>query len=369
MALRASSSHLRFTDEIRSAVFCEERRCGWCHLLGWLFQNVKWFHLRWSCRVGWSCSQINTPYDAVLSNFSDCIGHGSMCVDVRSNVSPLILPISHSTLCWLLIPFLVHPSLVKWQPGWRITPLLWGSGKRAVALMANAVLWPTKRFSKHPELPFSIFILQGLTVWQHRTLWEHQLELYCTCFSLEGHGRFQYGIWIQGAGGQMPGRNRPWHQSSDAAPNAEVRWSTAILQKSSKCFATVVLFDLGFFHVPAHGFIATAQREPKIHKSAVDEVDMLLLTLEPSHLSQPTCFQAQLGYLAQALLHDLTLHKSAWSSKLPGADSDHERPEPSIPIPDLEHWLNKQNASNASNASNALGLLPQSAHSPLSYQI
>ena len=182
--------------------------------------------------------------------------------------------------------------------------------------MANAVLWPTKRFSKHPELPFSIFILQGLTVWQHRTLWEHKLEH--RCFSLEGHGRFQYGMWIQGAGGQMPGRNRPWHQSSDAAPNAEVRWSTAILQKSSKCFATVVLFDLGFFHVPAHGSIATAQREPKIHKSAADEVDMLLLTLEPSHLSHPTFFQAQLGYLAQALLHDLTLHKSAWSSKLPG---------------------------------------------------
>ena len=57
-----------------------------------------------------------------------------------------------------------------------------------------------------PQLPFSIFILQGLTMWQHRTLWEHKLEH--RCFSLEGHGRFQFGIWQQrqGPGGQMPGQ-------------------------------------------------------------------------------------------------------------------------------------------------------------------
>ena len=41
-----------------------------------------------------------------------------MCDDGWSQVSSLILPSPHSTLCWLLIPFLVRPSLVTWQPGW-----------------------------------------------------------------------------------------------------------------------------------------------------------------------------------------------------------------------------------------------------------
>ena len=51
---------------------------------------------------------------------------------------------------------------------------------------------------------------------------------------------FDMGSHDRATGGQMPDRNHPWHQSNDAARNAEVR----------QYFKIFVLFDLGFFDVP-----------------------------------------------------------------------------------------------------------------------
>ena len=132
-------------------------------------------------------------------------------------------------------------------------PATLGSGERAVALMANAILSVSANISPTPIL--HLYPPGSNNVATPDTLGAQTWTIY-RCFSLEGHGRFQSGIWPPAPVCQIPYWNRPWHQSSDAARNAEVRWSTAILQKSSKYFTIVVLFDLGFFDVPAHGSIA-----------------------------------------------------------------------------------------------------------------
>ena len=108
---------------------------------------------------GWiAIDQINTPYDAVLSNFSDCIGHGSMCVDVWSDVSPLILPSPHSTFCWLLIPFLVRPSLVKWKTGLTMPPCTCSKDRRHTM---EQICYRRRRFSL-------TFLALSARTWWHR---------------------------------------------------------------------------------------------------------------------------------------------------------------------------------------------------------
>ena len=102
---------------------------------------------------------------------------------------------------------------------WHMVPATLGSGERAVALMANAILWPNGCFSKHLELPFSI--------WQcgntgHFGSKNFNIDAFFgrPWMAMDG---FDMGSHDRATGGQIPDRNHPWHQSSDATRNAEVR--------------------------------------------------------------------------------------------------------------------------------------------------